>query len=495
MPLMKKPVLLLFIFLGLCSAAFSNESSDRDRLIQKYLRKNERMKNKFLNESKELIGIEILLANPNPERSAERFGHTMIRFVYTGFDENFKRPHRYFQDHVASFVPDPLGDQVNLLNSQLGTIPLTLELRSFGNFASAYISNSKRSIRRFIIPTTKEERESIKAKVDGYIQNPDQLGGYKLLFNNCTTILAELLDEVGLLKVDKGEFLPTSTEEWLVRNRVLYIPSSLYSNFKPVYTELANTLGIAEDKLRDHQTWPEDAARLIHENLYKDRTPRERERAIKLIISVMDKELPYLVFNQLIYQYGYSFREGFFRDKEELLKLKAYPRNMYEKCLDSKCAQEIVDEMKKLHNKQEVQSHIQNLYAGYLTSPRAVKSLGWELVTEFAVASATKRNVYTKSFVGKRFKRVDTHLKITKQGIRADLSFIKTATPEPRSILAGTKTRHLLPFEMKNKNIYFEGKLCGSIVNNNVQFIPACRVHSLYNRSTNSYTLDIVYLD
>lgn len=85
--------LIILNFLGQTSSFATDELAEKKRLILKY---ELEMAEEFLANKDKIIGMELLLANPNPNVSQEKFGHTMLRFVLADG--------KWFRDFVVSFV-------------------------------------------------------------------------------------------------------------------------------------------------------------------------------------------------------------------------------------------------------------------------------------------------------------------------------------------------------------------------------------------------------
>lgn len=186
---------------------------------------------------REHVGIELLVAEGSTARLWSVLGHLSLRFI--DLDDNDQN------DNVVGYMMPIIGQNAFeiLLKGKDGgweNVPFVLTL---AETVVDYTKQDQRFVKRIIIPVDETTITKIKMNLLMSLQEPDIIGDYKFISNNCATAMYRLLSESGL-KIDGHPFfeVPAQAENNLRLN--------FLNPFPPLYIRGAQDLISNVEKLR-----------------------------------------------------------------------------------------------------------------------------------------------------------------------------------------------------------------------------------------------------
>jgi hypothetical protein len=146
-----KYLIVIIIFLGLTSSW--GKTSQIDRKVSYWMARhldliasNKRHMTKLFKrfEKKQIIGLELIVAESSSSRVESRYGHAMLHFVDNVGSVG--------DDLLLSFVANVESPRISLLKGIFGGYAVYPRVKPMREFVSDYIKNENRSLKRFIIP-------------------------------------------------------------------------------------------------------------------------------------------------------------------------------------------------------------------------------------------------------------------------------------------------------------------------------------------------------
>lgn len=245
--------LILFSFFAKADS-FSLEGEDVYAIAAHI--KMQRSKFRKIIGSKELVGMEVLVADSTSSKIESLFGHSAIRFIDNDESE--------YNDLVLSFQMLAL-DSSKVNSKALGGWENFPFVYSFEDYLKQYMSNEGRSVKRLIIPTDQEKLENVVLNLATILEVPDIVGDYNFFTNNCLTAIFKVLSDSGyaihddsILNLAFGIQVPVLAERVLRKSFIVNYP----------YINLRSYSG-------DLQTKAESMIQLEHS--YKDINPYHDE--------------------------------------------------------------------------------------------------------------------------------------------------------------------------------------------------------------------------
>ena len=132
------------------------------------------------------VGLEFIFAGAGTA-TGSGFGHALLRFVNAkGIPEN---------DAVLALVAD-VSDQptIDPIKGLFGGYAITVEANRLANVVRSYAIDQKRSLTRYVVPSTLEQRKSLLASYNAiFKQDKKHAEGYRFATKNCSSVLQKLL--------------------------------------------------------------------------------------------------------------------------------------------------------------------------------------------------------------------------------------------------------------------------------------------------------------
>lgn len=162
---------------------------------------------KLFSRTKNIIGIEFILAAPSSQSFQSFWGHVLIRFVD---DDPFM-----FNDLVLSLAFDLDEPFLSPRKVMFGGYPVVAEMHTLGVFMKQYVQGEGRYFERWPLYMSNEEIGRFINVLEKRIASPEKFGSYYFVGRNCASVVARLLDEAGL--PDTKHLMPAQTPESLQR--------------------------------------------------------------------------------------------------------------------------------------------------------------------------------------------------------------------------------------------------------------------------------------
>tara|TARA_Y100001936_G_scaffold251861_1_gene309384 strand:- start:1164 stop:2624 length:1461 start_codon:yes stop_codon:yes gene_type:complete len=308
--------------------AFANSPDVAKAYIEQLYDNEHQEVERFLNSDIEIVGLELLVAEPNDTNTSEKFGHTLLRFI----DGDGK----WYNDAVLSFSVKIDENGLSYIGTLTNKYPIRVQLKHMDSFWKNYIVKSSRPISRYIIPSTPEQRVRLFENFKSRFLSDEGFGKYGLTTNNCMTILMDLFEASGIASVEDDYIIPKNADQMVYENFMSPYAKMEFSSNKDLHVEVQNLLGISAKDYKAGNNWPSDAADIIETELYKHKNEIDRDIAIKSIIATHNK-LPTNVFLDLVVKYQRNNKNGI-STYHESDQFRSLPLELYQVCEDLKCA-------------------------------------------------------------------------------------------------------------------------------------------------------------
>ncbi|WP_127716036.1 DUF4105 domain-containing protein [Halobacteriovorax sp. HLS] len=159
-----KVITLLFLFVIAAQAsdndniAFLQWSQSHREMYQLNKKFVKRLEKKI--EAKQIIGLELIIAEKSDIRVESRFGHAMFRFVDSDSDPG--------NDITVSFVADVDGPDMSTVGGITGKYTIFPVFKSMRLYIKQYIKDDGRPLERHIIPSDNSMREDLLATLQNW---------------------------------------------------------------------------------------------------------------------------------------------------------------------------------------------------------------------------------------------------------------------------------------------------------------------------------------
>ena len=178
---------------------------------------------------KNIIGLELLIAEALPNQIESSFGHSLIRLI-----DDDSNP---YNDLVISFVAEvpprissAILDELDHIRRGLtGGYPSTLNVLTFAQFLSEYSKSQGRSFKRYPLVASEESLANLVNDLNTYGRDLKSRR-YRFIDQNCATILLSFLRQTGDLlepRVLMRSIAPTSIPRYLEHSIVRFSPGIL----------------------------------------------------------------------------------------------------------------------------------------------------------------------------------------------------------------------------------------------------------------------------
>jgi len=210
-----------------------------------------------LQNQKEIIGTELIIAGPSAIRLESTFGHALIRFV-----DNDEDP---YNDITLAFVADVPTPSTSVLKGVFGGYDVIVDVQSFGLFLSLYTYGEGRYLERYPLDLSSEQIQKLGGSiVNSYNTGTDifskdlKRSRYSFFRKNCSTLLAAFLSRHLSIQVRNlnwplaPDLLPRFTQFMGIQSSP---PIRIHSSYS-ILSQMAHELKVNTDDLL-HNRWPQ----------------------------------------------------------------------------------------------------------------------------------------------------------------------------------------------------------------------------------------------
>lgn len=308
-------IALLFSF----SVFANNEGTEfRNDSVKGIIANSERLIRELKSNRRNIIGVELALADKIDSRFESSWGHSLIRFV-----DNDKDP---YNDIVISFSALIHSKENMYLKATFGAynvIPDTQKLRSF---ISTYMINELRTLKFLPIQTTPDQRAKLIANIANWLEDPQYFGKYTFISNNCMGVLKNLLLDSGIKHYRLGSKTPTSYADWAYKGKISTLPERVTVNPQRAFLIFIETTKLSEEQAFMAAPWTKSQLTLLGDidpkdlvSLYQNPQLQFHPEALEAVVSLINKS---------------SVRDKY--------NLSALPKELYQVCEDLACAEEFI---------------------------------------------------------------------------------------------------------------------------------------------------------
>ena len=465
---MKRLFIITFIILLTFNSFGSN-----DEALQKLT--------KFLKTSNGFYGIELLLAAPNKNNSEEKYGHAMIRFKSNG---------PWVNDNVLSFAIETNGKKVFQPAVFYNKYSVRIEFEKMDTFWNHYTIKKERTIIRNIIPTTIEQRESLKNILIDIINSKDKFGRYNLVTNNCLTIITKLLTQSNISLEDTNAIIPKYLQSWVDKNSISAMAPIESSNYKSLHNDIQKLLSLSKENYEMGLNWPKNAPSLIEEELYPSLSIYQRDMQIKRLL-ISHKRLPFEVFEKLIIERKRTYRNGL-ATYREVIGLIDIPKELYNICSNNQCARSHL-ELEKLHLESTYRKNMIHRFKQANKSYTRIKTPQLDYIKELSFVELRSYDVLKiKETRNKPCKK-----KTNSFYSRGDSLVVKLCNTKSRLISKPRTSNRIytsihLPFKKIGNSYFYKETLCVQEESKEFVFSKNCQLITSKNSFSNKYETNIL---
>lgn len=420
----------------------------------------------LIEESNNYTGSEVFCHSPLENNGLNLYQHCYIRLIHK--DD-------YYKDIAINFqVQTSTGN--NLLESiplVIGAYPMKIYIQSFSEVWSKYFFSGEVESFRAIINTNQSQLNSLINEIHRLYLEPELIGKYTLLSNNCVGGIVKLFKNSKIIKDNiNSEFHPKDFSNWLIDNKVTYLPIQKISP-NLIKNELVRIFDLTVEELALSKNWPLNSFNILQNNFYIDRSEVERTKLFRVLL-YSDVNMPLSLRKKLSSLYRLKSSDSYAR----LSSLAQLPTSYYE-------GESFYDQKNQFNFSSEdilkfYFRHIKSLNSSFDSINNKInKYFSFHKLTSFLFKNVNKRKASLK------LKMYNNQLLVG-----------------PCSYLTNNCSTHsnffkdnaiTLPLEVINNSFYFNGKNCGSLEISKNKIGDYC--HLAINKSSkNSHTRVSLYI-
>ena len=283
-------------------------------------------------EKNQIMGLEVVIAAAKKSFSSG-FGHAMLRFV----DQR-----DYFESHlILSFVGDINEKKLSLRKGLFGGYRVLPKIGEFKEMWDKYVFGEKRELKRYIIPTTQEERKALSEVLFQWIANPVKFKEYKFVENNCASLLSDLLKDSKIINKKVTSVVPIRFGNNLFKNKVALPRTTEIQTIENLFEKASIALGLSPSQAKNQKmavayllisgNWKPNALSQLEKSL----NSLEIKRLIKFLPEIPDH------FHEEILEKYQIKSEKYADELPSIYTMEEFPAFVYQKFEDKVCAEKI----------------------------------------------------------------------------------------------------------------------------------------------------------